>query len=104
MLPAPAAITPNGTVVEDVIVRVNDQIINRSDLERSQQQLTQEEQQSNASPAEVAERQKNMLRDMIDQQLLLSRGKELGINADAEVIRRLDEIRKQNHMDSHGGP
>jgi peptidyl-prolyl cis-trans isomerase SurA len=30
----------------------------------------------------------------------LSRGKELGINADAEVIRRLDEIRKQNHMDT----
>ena len=37
---------------------------------------------------------------MIDQQLLLSRGKELGINADAEVIRRLDEIRKQNHLDT----
>jgi peptidyl-prolyl cis-trans isomerase SurA len=41
-----------------------------------------------------------MLRDMIDQQLLLSKGKELGLNADAEVIRRLDEIRKQNHLDS----
>ena len=100
VLPAPPAITPNGTVVEDVIVRVNDQIITRSDLERSEQQLAQEEQQANASPAEVADRQKNMLRDMIDQQLLLSRGKELGINADAEVIRRLDEIRKQNHMDT----
>jgi peptidyl-prolyl cis-trans isomerase SurA len=31
---------------------------------------------------------------------LLSRGKELDVNADSEVIRRLDEIRKQNHMDS----
>jgi peptidyl-prolyl cis-trans isomerase SurA len=99
-LPTPTAITPHGSVVEDVIVRVNDQIITRSDLERSEQQLAQEEQQSNATPAEAAERQKNLLRDMIDQQLLLSRGKELGINADAEVIRRLDEIRKQNHMDS----
>jgi peptidyl-prolyl cis-trans isomerase SurA len=37
---------------------------------------------------------------MIDKQLLLSRGKELGINADAEVIRRLDEIRKQNKLDT----
>ncbi|MCU1319629.1 MAG: PpiC-type peptidyl-prolyl cis-trans isomerase [Edaphobacter sp.] len=98
-LPSPQPITPNGTVVEDVIVRVNDQIINRSDLERSQQQLAQEVQQG-ASPAELAERQKNLLRDMIDQQLLLSRGKELGLNADAEVIRRLDEIRKQNHLDT----
>jgi peptidyl-prolyl cis-trans isomerase SurA len=99
-LPAPAAITPNGTVVEDVIVHVNDQIISRSDVERSVQQLAQESQQANASPAETAERQKNLLRDMIDQQLLLSRAKELSLNVDAEVIRRLDDIRKQNHMDS----
>jgi peptidyl-prolyl cis-trans isomerase SurA len=99
-LPSPKPITPDGSVVEDVIVRVNDQIINRSDLERSQQQMTAENQQNNASPAEIAERQKNLLRDMIDQQLLLSRAKELGMNADAEVIRRLDEIRKQNHLDT----
>lgn len=99
-LPVPPAITPNGVVVEDVIVRVNDQIINRSDLERSQQQMAAESQQAQASPEEAAERQKNMLRDMIDQQLLLSRAKEMGLNADAEVIRRLDEIRKQNHLDS----
>lgn len=99
-LPVPAAITPNGTVVEDVIVHVNDQIISRSDVERAVEQLAQENQQNNASPTEVADRQKNMLRDMIDQQLLLSRAKELSLNVDAEVIRRLDDIRKQNHMDS----
>jgi peptidyl-prolyl cis-trans isomerase SurA len=99
-LPAPAAITPNGVVVEDVIVRVNDQIITRSDMERSQQQMAMESQQNQATPQEAADRQKNLLRDMIDQQLLLSRAKELGLNADAEVIRRLDEIRKQNHLDN----
>ena len=37
---------------------------------------------------------------MIDEQLLLSRGKELDLNVDAEVVRQLDEIRKQNHLDS----
>ena len=99
-LPTPAAITPGGTVVEDVVVRVNDQIISRSDVERAQQQLAQELQQSNASPTDAAERQKNMLRDMIDQQLLISRGKEMGLNPDAEVVRRLDEIRKQNKFDT----
>ena len=99
-LPTPTAITPNGQVVEDVIVQVNDQIINRSDLERAQQQLTQDAQQSNMSPTELADRQKTLLRDLIDQQLLLSRGKELAINPDAEVIRRLDEIRKQNKLES----
>lgn len=100
-LPTPAAITPNGAVVEDVVVRVNDQIISRSDLERSQQQLAQEiQQQGNVSAAEAADRQNNLLRDMIDQQLLLSRAKELGLSADAEVIRRLDEIRKQNKLET----
>ncbi|MEO6804045.1 MAG: peptidyl-prolyl cis-trans isomerase [Granulicella sp.] len=99
-LPVTPAITPNAEVVEDAVVRVNDQIINSSDVERARDQLAQELQQSHASPADSAEREKNMLRDLIDQQLLLSRGKELGLNADAEVIRRLDEIRKQNKMDS----
>jgi peptidyl-prolyl cis-trans isomerase SurA len=99
-LPVTPAITPNGTVVEDVVVHVNDLIISRSDVERAEQALAQENQQAGATPAEAAERQKNLLRDMIDKQLLLSRGKELGINADSEVIRRLDEIRKQNKLDT----
>jgi peptidyl-prolyl cis-trans isomerase SurA len=99
-LPVTPPITPNGTVVEDVVVHVNDQIISRSDVERAEQQLAEEARQTGASATEAADRQKNLLRDMIDKQLLLSRGKELGINADADVIRRLDEIRKQNHMDT----
>jgi peptidyl-prolyl cis-trans isomerase SurA len=99
-LPAPPAITPNGTVVEDVIVRVNDQVINRSDVERSQRQLLEEAREENLSAAELAQRQKDMLRDMIDQQLLISRGKELDINPDAEVVRQLDAIRKQHNLDS----
>jgi peptidyl-prolyl cis-trans isomerase SurA len=99
-LPVTPAITPNATVVEDVVVHVNDLIVSRSDVERAEQALNQENQQTGATPAEAAERQKNLLRDMIDKQLLLSRGKELGINADAEVIRRLDEIRKQNKLDT----
>jgi peptidyl-prolyl cis-trans isomerase SurA len=96
-LPPATAITPNATVVEDVIVRVNDQIISRSDLERSEEQLQQEVAGSKGQ-VDAADRQKNLLRDLIDQQLLLSKGKELSINPDAEVVRRLDEIRKQNNF------
>jgi peptidyl-prolyl cis-trans isomerase SurA len=98
-LPAlPAAITPHGTVVEDIVVRVNDQIITRSDVQRQADQLAQAAAQGNVSKDRVAEEQKNMLRDMIDQQLLLSRAKELGLNADADVIRQLDDIRKKNNF------
>ena len=99
-LPTPPAITPNGVVVEDAIVRVNDQIINRSDYLRAQQQLQEEAKRANATPEELAAQEKDLLRDMIDQQLLLSRGKQLDINVDAEVIRQMDDIRKKNNFDT----
>src|SRR5665213_290847 len=75
-LPTPTPITPNGTVVEDVIARVNDQIINRSDVERSQQELLREDQQSNATPAEAAQRQKDLLRDKVGRRLQMTQGQE----------------------------
>lgn len=99
-MPLPTPITPNGTVVEDVIARINDQIITRSDVERAQMQFDQESQGHDIPAADMAEHQHNLLRDLIDQQLLLSKGKELNINADAQVITQLDEIRKQNHFAS----
>ncbi len=98
--PLPPAITPRGTVVESVVARVNDQIITRSDIERNETQLEQEAQQSKMSPADYTVAQHDLLRDMIDEQLLISKAKEMGLNADADVIRRLDEIRKQNKLDS----
>jgi peptidyl-prolyl cis-trans isomerase SurA len=99
-LPAPAPITPNGEVVEYPIVRVNDQIIDRSDYERAEMQLTEDARRDNLSPAELEQQKKDLLRDMIDKQLLISRGKELDINPDSDVIRQLDDIRKQNHFDT----
>lgn len=98
--PAPTAITPHGEVVEDVVVRVNDQIISRSDVERAQQQLSGEAQQNKLGAGDMALAQRNMLRDMIDEQLLISKAKALGLNADADVVRQLDEIRKKNNMAS----
>jgi peptidyl-prolyl cis-trans isomerase SurA len=99
-LPVTTPITPNGSVVEDVIARVNDQIITRSEYEQAEKGLIDDARRQNMSQADVDAAQKNMLRDMIDQQILISKGKELGINGDAEMTRRLDDIRKQNHLDS----
>lgn len=99
-MPAATPITPNGEVVEDVVARVNDQIITRSEYQQAEASLLQEAQRSNMTQADLSAQQQNLLRDMIDQQILLSKGKELGITGDAETMRRLDEIRKQNHLDS----
>jgi len=97
-LPPAKPITTNGVVVEDVIARVNDQVITRTEFERAEEGLVQEAQQEKWSPSELAEKQHTLLRDMIDQQLLLSKGKELGITGDAEVTRQLDEIRKRANL------
>src|SRR5579871_5969067 len=90
------------TVAEEIIARVNDQIITRSEFLRSKEQLRQEVQQQNPVDADkiLADRDKDVLRDLIDQQLLLQRGKDLGITADTEVIKKLDEMRKEMKLDS----
>ncbi|MGO9516415.1 MAG: peptidylprolyl isomerase [Candidatus Korobacteraceae bacterium] len=90
------------TVVEEIIVRINNSIITRADLRRARDQLLSEmhQQEPNATAAEQKDREKDLLRDLIDQQLLLQKGEELGITADTEVVKRLDELRKQMHAES----
>src|SRR5437763_949398 len=97
-LPALAA----GQVVEEIITRVNNQIITRSEYERSKDQLKEEvKQQSPKDPDKVyADREKDVLRDLVDQQLLLDKGKDLGITGDTEIIKRLDQMRKDMKLDS----
>ena len=98
---APAATPPvTGKVVEDIVARINDQIVTQSDYDRAAEQLEGEARQQ-AVPAQQLEQKKaDLLRDLIDQQLLLSKGKELGVTGETELVKRLDEIRKQNHLDS----
>jgi len=87
-------------VIEKIAARVNDQIITRTEYERSRDTLKQETQQAANPDKAFGERDKDVLRDLIDRQLLLEKGKDLGITAETEVIKRLDEMRKQMKMDS----
>ncbi|MGD0631674.1 MAG: peptidylprolyl isomerase, partial [Terracidiphilus sp.] len=49
---------------------------------------------------QISEGHKDLLRSLIDQQLWLSKGKELSIDGNTELIKRLDEIRKQYNMET----
>lgn len=89
-----------GKVVEDIVARVNDQIVTQSDYDRAAEQLQAEAKQQAIPPQQLAQKQNDLLRDLIDQQLLLSKAKELSITGETELIKRLDEIRKQNHLES----
>ncbi len=89
-----------GSIVEDIIARVNDQIITQSDYDRAMSEMDQEARQHDETMQQMAAEHKDLLRSLIDQQLWLSKGKELGITGDTELVKRLDEIRKQYNLDS----
>ncbi len=89
-----------GVTVEEIVARINDQIISRSDYERALKDYDAEARQRGESMQAISEGHKDILRGLIDQQLWLSKGKELGINGETELIKRLDEIRKQYNMES----
>jgi peptidyl-prolyl cis-trans isomerase SurA len=98
--PAPQQSPYQGTVVEEIVARVNDQVISKSDYQRADQELASQAQPQGWSQQQLFEARHDLLRDLIDQQLLLSKGKDLGITGETETVKRLDDIRKQNHLDS----
>ncbi len=99
-----AAQDKKAKVVEEIIARVNNEIITRSDLERSKATLAEEIRQDCPTCTEVQlatilkERVQNLLRDLIDQALLAQKGKDLSINVETDVIKQLDRIRQQNKL------
>ena len=101
LIAVPASVSAD-SVVEEIIARVNNQIITRTQYQREQQQLKEEAQQQDPKQAEkiANEGQKDILRGLIDRQLLLDKGKELSITADTDLVKRLDEMRKQMKLDS----
>jgi peptidyl-prolyl cis-trans isomerase SurA len=89
-----------GAPVEEIVARVNDQIITSSDYDRAMKELDAEARQRGASMQEISAAHKDLLRNLIDQQLWLSKGKELSINGETELVKRLDDIRKQYNLET----
>ncbi len=88
------------TVVEEIIAKCNGDIITRGDIEHSRKELVDAGRREGLSgPAFEAafnERDKNLLRDRIDQLLLVQKGKDLNINVDTEVSKRIAGIQKDS--------
>src|SRR5881397_1705769 len=104
MAPAPKAVDPNS---EEIIARVNNEIITRSEYEKARQSAEEDaksECQNRCTPEQlqtnIGDRQKNSLRDLIDQTLLVQRAKDMGVSVEPELIKRLDAIRIQNKIES----
>jgi peptidyl-prolyl cis-trans isomerase SurA len=95
-----------GKLVEQIIARVNNDIITSSDYERSEGSLREEISQdcttcTNAQLGEQFQAKKNdLLRDLIDQSLLVQRAKDLSITVETDLVKRLDQVRQQNKLTS----
>jgi peptidyl-prolyl cis-trans isomerase SurA len=90
-----------GRVVEEIVARVNNEIITMSEYQGAAATLEDETRQDcPGCPADkfqemLKTRRTNLLRDLIDQSLLAQKGKDLGLNVEAEVVKRLDQLRQQ---------
>jgi peptidyl-prolyl cis-trans isomerase SurA len=108
-----AALTPSSVraqakaaVVEEIIARVNNDVITQSDYQHADMQLKDEiaHDCQNCPPDKLAteykDQQKDLLRGLIDQSLMVQRAKDMGISVESDLVKRLDDVRKQNNLGS----
>ena len=98
----PLANAADVRVVEEIVAKVNGDIVTRGELAHNrqmlEQQLRSEGYTSTRLQEEIKQREKDTLRDQIDQLLLVQRGKDLSIKIDADVTRRLADIQVQSKI------
>jgi parvulin-like peptidyl-prolyl isomerase len=87
-------------VVEEIVAKCNGDIITRGDLDHGRKQIIEALRREGLTglPLEQAlqEQEKNILRDRIDQLLLVQKGKDLNISVDSEIAKRLASIQKDS--------
>jgi peptidyl-prolyl cis-trans isomerase SurA len=90
-----------GVIFDEIVARVNNDVITKSEFEKSRE-MVQREMQKNFKGAEyqqmVEKYEKEILRNMIDELLLVQKANELSLTADSEVIKTLDNIRRDNNL------
>ncbi len=90
-------------LVGRVIARINNDVITNWQFEREAQKLREAlaQQYSGAElDAQFKTSSKNLLRDLIDQDLMVQKAKDLDINVETDVVKRLDDIRKDMKLDT----
>lgn len=91
--------------LDEIVVRVNGDIILRSEVENAKATLRNDLAQGQKLQGvqleqAVTEQSKFVLRDLIDQNLLVQQAKEMGLNADLEVVKTMERMRQEYKFDS----
>jgi len=92
----PVAMAADVRVVEEIAAKVNGDIVTRGELEQNRKEIEMQLRSEGMNGARLADAVKeyssNALRDQIDQLLLVQKGKDLNINVDGEINRRLADM------------
>jgi parvulin-like peptidyl-prolyl isomerase len=90
------------TTVEEIVAKCNGDIVTRGDLEESRRELIAEFRQSGVAGAALdqalAAREKDILRNRIDQLLLTQKAKDINISVDSEVAKRMAQIQSDSKI------
>src|SRR5438309_7017265 len=95
--------------VDEIVAWVNSDIILKSEFETRRAQVRND--LAEAPPrgrglqgADLEQRfsaaEKTLLRDLIDETLLLQQAKDMGLNADLEVVKTMEQLRQERHLES----
>jgi peptidyl-prolyl cis-trans isomerase SurA len=93
-----------GQVVEELVARVNNEIITTLDYLRARADAATavKEECKTCTPEQVhtalEQTDKDVLRDLIDTSLMVQRAKDLDISVETDVVREMDGIRQQNNL------
>ncbi|HVN04899.1 MAG TPA: peptidylprolyl isomerase [Bryobacteraceae bacterium] len=89
-------------IVEEIVAKVNGDIITRGELLHSRQEIEADLRQQGLTGAKLQDavkaRAADALRDQIDQLLLVQKAKDLNISVDAEITKRLAEMQVRSGL------
>jgi parvulin-like peptidyl-prolyl isomerase len=89
-------------VVEEIVAKCNGDIVTRGDLDRSRREIIEGLRETGvAGPVleqQLNDREKNILRDRIDQLLLVQKGKDLNITVDTDVSKQMAQIQSDSKI------
>jgi peptidyl-prolyl cis-trans isomerase SurA len=92
----------------EIVARVNDDVITFEEYQKAEQQLRDEVTHDcqgcppDKIDAQFKEQQRDLLRGLIDQVLMVQRAKDMGISVESDLTKRLDEVRQQNGLATLG--
>lgn len=101
---APAQTQAKPVADGEIVARVNSDVITLAAYQKAEQTLRDEVARDcqDCPPEKIAaqfkEQQKDLLRGMIDESLIVQRAKDMGISVEADVNKRLEEVRQQNNL------